>query len=481
MMLFPMSDSNPDEPTDASGWHARALALASEQRMSEATQSFARAAALAPADLAIAAGYAQACYVSGLPAAELFLRARHLAPANPDITLHTAVAFAAEGRPSEAEAMLVDALHAHPEWLDGHRCLASMRWAAGRASEFVSSYREACRVQPRNPALRMAWFSMLALIRDWPAAAEVLDEAAALVGDERLLAPGRLFIACETGATAEAERLLPLTDTVRERGVEVCRIRHFLRTGQIAKADAVASRVCQTPAARLAWPYRSLIWRLQNDPRAHWLDGDPAYVRTFDLDFSSHELDELAVLLRGLHTANAPYIEQSVRGGTQTDRPLLFRHEPVLQLARQKFHDAVQQYIAGLPAFEPGHPLLGVARQPVRFSGSWSVRLNAQGFHISHTHPKGWISSAFYVALPDAAQMGEPPAGWIRFGAPPPELGLALNAYQQIEPKRGRLVLFPSTTWHATAPFSDGERLVIAFDVGIPRMSGTPTDQSRLL
>ena len=136
-------------------------------------------------------------------------------------------------------------------------------------------------------------------------------------------------------------------------------------------------------------------------------------VRTFDLDFSAQELDELASLLRRLHTANAPYLEQSVRGGTQTDRPLFFRHEPVLQAARQKFHDAVQQYIAGLPAFEPGHPLLGVPRQPIQFSGSWSVRLSAQGFHISHTHPKGWISSAFYVALPEASQMGEPPAGWI--------------------------------------------------------------------
>ena len=469
--MHPSPESQVDEPRDSAGWHARALSFAAEQRMFEATQAFARAAALAPADVAIAAGYAQACYSSGLPAAQLFMRARRLAPANPDITMHTAVALAAEGSTSEAESLLIAALEAHPDWLDGHRCLATMRWAAGRGSEFVQSYRDACRVQPRNASLRMAWFSMLALIRDWPAAQQVLDEAAAMAFDERLLAPGRLYIACETGATAEAERLLPLTDAVREPGIEVCRIRHFLRTGQLPKAETVASRLCLTPAARLAWPYRSLIWRLQNDPRAQWLDGNPPHVRAFDLDFSAQELEELASLLRRLHTANAPYLEQSVRGGTQTDRPLFFRHEPILRAARQKFHDAVQQYIAGLPAFEPGHPLLGVARQPIQFSGSWSVRLRAQGFHISHTHPKGWISSAFYVALPEATQMGEPPAGWITFGAPPPELGLALNACQKIEPKPGRLVLFPSTMWHSTAPFTDGERLVIAFDVGIPRSS----------
>jgi tetratricopeptide (TPR) repeat protein len=463
--MHPPPESNLPDPRDAAGWHARALALAAEQRMAQATQAFARAAALAPEDPAIAAGYAQACYSSGLPAAGLFKRALRLAPQHPEIAIRTAVALAGEGALPEAEALLVAALESHPDWLDGHRCLATLRWTAGRGSGFIASYRDACGKLPRNPSIRMAWFQMLALIRDWPAAAQVLDEAAAITGDERLLAPGRLYIACETGATAEAERLLPLTDAVRDPGIEVCRIRHFLRTGQLAKAETVAARLCQTPAARLAWPYRSLIWRSRNDPRAQWLDGDPLHVRTFDLDFSTAELDELAQLLRRLHTASAPYIEHSVRGGTQTDRPLFLRHEPVIQAARKRFQEAVSDYIAGLPAFDPGHPLLGTSRQPIHFSGSWSVRLSAKGFHISHTHPAGWISSAFYVALPEESQRGEAPSGWLTLGAPPPELGLGLPAYRQVEPRRGRLVLFPSTMWHSTAPFVAGERLVIAFDV----------------
>ena len=437
--------------------------------MPEATQAFARAAQLAPEDFAIAAGHAQACYSSGLPSAQLFMRARSLAPANPEITLRAATALAAEGGRDQAEALLVSTLHAHPEWIDGHRGLASMRWTSGRGVGFVASYRDACIAQPRNPALWIAWFYMLAMIRDWPAAARVLDEAEAVLGDARLLAPGRLYVACETHANAQAEKLLAQTESIRDPGLEVCRIRYFLRTGQLSKAETVAARVCQTPAARLAWPYRSLIWRLQNDPRARWLDGDPPYVRAFDLEFSRAELDDLAQLLRQLHTASAPYIEQSVRGGTQTDRPLFFRHEPVIQAAREKFREAVREYTAGLPAFDPAHPMLGAPRQSIQFSGSWSVRLSAKGFHISHTHPGGWISSAFYVALPDASQLGEPPAGWITFGLPPPELGLSLPSYQQIEPKAGRLVLFPSTMWHSTAPFAEGERLVISFDVGIPR------------
>jgi hypothetical protein len=64
--------------------------------------------------------------------------------------------------------------------------------------------------------------------------------------------------------------------------------------------------------------------------------------------------------------------------------------------------------------------------------------------------------------------MGAPPAGWLNFGTPPPELELELAAYRQIEPRAGRLALFPSTMWHSTVPFSDGERLVLAFDVALP-------------
>jgi hypothetical protein len=85
----------------------------------------------------------------------------------------------------------------------------------------------------------------------------------------------------------------------------------------------------------------------------------------------------------------------------------------------------------------------------------------------------GWISSALYVALPPSPQLGAPPAGWIRFGAPPPELGLELPSYQDVEPRPGRLVLFPSTMWHRTLPFESGERLVVAFDVRRPSAAGT--------
>ena len=101
----------------------------------------------------------------------------------------------------------------------------------------------------------------------------------------------------------------------------------------------------------------------------------------------------------------------------------------------------------------------------MRFAGSWSVRLAGAGFHSNHIHPAGWISSAFYVTLPAMDRGHE---GWLKLGEPQAELGLDLAPFRHIEPKPGRLVLFPSTMWHGTEPFAAGERLTVAFDVARP-------------
>jgi hypothetical protein len=77
-------------------------------------------------------------------------------------------------------------------------------------------------------------------------------------------------------------------------------------------------------------------------------------------------------------------------------------------------------------------------------------------------HPRGWISSALYISLPDRLDQGE---GALALGEPPPELGVDLQPTGVIAPKVGHLALFPSWMWHATRPFTNGERLTVAFDV----------------
>ena len=74
----------------------------------------------------------------------------------------------------------------------------------------------------------------------------------------------------------------------------------------------------------------------------------------------------------------------------------------------------------------------------------------------------GWLSSAFYVVLPP--DLGQNHAGWLTLGEPPAGQ-LDLPPHRMIEPRPGRLALFPSWMWHGTRPFTEGERITVAFDV----------------
>lgn len=455
-------------PEQAAPLIRQAQDLRRAQRHVEADAVLAAALGHFPDDPVVAFLFAQTRYELGHPAAALFARAATLDPANPDAPRNQALALISEGRAGEAEEMLAARLACQPDWLDGLKALATLKWTRGDAAHFADHYGPACRAMPDRADLWLAWFRMLAQARDWAAALAVLDEAERHLGAGPALLACRLFIAVESHDDVRADQLLRETAHIRGDVTSLCRIRHALRTGDAHAAEAEALAHSGGPSAPLYWPYLSLSWRLLGDERWLWLDRPDDLIRALDSGIATGDLEELAELLRCLHCARAPYIEQSVRGGTQTDRSVLLRHEEPLQRLRARMTGVIDDYVRGLPPIDPQHPLLSAPRHgPWLIEGSWSVRLASQGYNVPHTHAMGWLSTAFYVSLPD--QMGASPAGHIAFGAPPAELGLPLEPYRTIRPEPGRLAVFPSTTWHSTVPFDDGERLVVAFDIRRPR------------
>jgi len=448
--------------SDPAALMAQAHTLRGQQRMVEAEAAIAQASALAPDDPLIAFLHAQARYELGHPAAALFAKACRLWPDNRDALRNRALAEASEGRVGVAVDLLSEALAGAPDWLEGHRVLAALRWVSGDARGFDASYAAAARAHPGQVGLWLGWFAAVAQHRDWPRARAILEAAERHIGPAKGILQARLFIASESGDLAETERLLAATAGWHDDFLIIARIRQALRQRDPERALAIALPETRGRNAGQVWPYVSTCWRMLGDARAGWLDGDPPYVRAAAVGLGAGELGELADLLRSLHIAQSPYAEQSVRGGTQTDRSVLLRHEPILARTRAALMAAVEAYVAALPPHDPAHPLLSRPRDHVRISGSWSVRLVGGGFNVTHSHPMGWISSAFYVALSDP---GAAPAGHFHLGAPPPELGLDLPPYATIAPQAGHLVLFPSTLWHGTVPTAGGERLNIAFDI----------------
>jgi tetratricopeptide (TPR) repeat protein len=453
---------------DARLFQVLALLHRALEDLAPAVSAFARAAELAPDDALIAHGHARATLEAGLPATGLFERALRLAPTDGGILLGRAAAQVAEGRLDAAIASLEAVVARNPGWVDGHSTVARLRWMAGDRERSTRSFDLALASAPRNASLWRGLIDLLLQAERPDNALTAVRRARTAAGALPLFDAYEAVAADEAGLGEEADVLFARLGPPPDIATAVRHVRHHLRRGRPERALAIAEPLAPRAGGEL-WPYLSIGWRLTDDPRWKWLEGDPRLVGVYDIADRLPPLDRLAETLRALHVIPDQPLEQSVRGGTQTDGPLFSRIEPEIRALRSAVSEAVEAHLAQLPQAPEGHPSLGHLSRAPRFTGSWSVRLSGGGLHSNHVHPAGWFSSALYVVVPEADQCGDPPAGWLSLGRPQETLGLDLPAFRTVEPKPGRLVLFPSTMWHGTVLFEEGERLTVAFDVARPR------------
>jgi tetratricopeptide (TPR) repeat protein len=454
-------------PRDAQAQQLLGLAARACGESALALTAFAAAASLAPQDPLIAHSHARTALEAGLPAADLFAAAARLAPRDGTIMLGHTAALLHAGQPAEATALLERALAANPLWVEGHRSLGALRGQLGQ--DPLSSAAGALARHPRAPELHHLASSLALQARDLARAAAALEAANAALGTPRWLTLLAAHIASEQGVLAEADAQFAAAGAPADTNEAWTFARHLLRAAQPERAAALLEPWRGQPGDHAIWPYLALAWRMADDPRHAWLEGDPRLVGVYDIGLAPAELAALADHLRRYHFAAAAPLDQSVRGGTQTDGNLLLRTAAPIRDLRQRLLAMAERHVAQLPPPEPGHPTLLTARAPLRVAGSWSVRLEGAGFHTDHVHPQGWFSSALYIALPETIGRGESDhAGWLSLGEAR-DLAPGLAPLRLIEPIPGRLVLFPSTMWHGTRPFAAGERLTVAFDIARPR------------
>jgi Tfp pilus assembly protein PilF len=454
-------------PANARLWQLLGLLARDLGDHADAVPAFARAAELTPDDAMIATGHACAAFEAGLPAEALFRRAIALDPADRAIRLRLAAAQIAEGREEEAVEAVDKALRRDPLWIEGHVALARLRWTRGEKDRFARSFERAVAAAPRSAELWRAYVETLLNDGLFDRALPVIERARAAAGQNAGLDAAEAIAASELGDTDRAAALFQRLSPFSSVPVIVHYLRFLLRLGQIEEAAAMAEETAPRDPSGQIWPYLSLAWRALGDPRWEGLEGDPRLVGVYDIADALPPLDALAERLRSLHRASHQPLDQSLRGGTQTEGQLFWRIDPEIRAVRDTVTKAVEAHIAQLPPPQAGHRTLIERRSPIRFAGSWSVRLTGGGRHVNHVHPSGWFSSALYISLPNEADRGDPTAGWLSLGEAR-ELGLDLPPIRMVEPKPGRLVLFPSTMWHGTRPFAAGERLTIAFDVKRP-------------
>lgn len=466
--IGPVREALKSEPRNAKLWQTLGLLHRARDDSKAAIDALEKAARLAPRDARIAHAHARVTMEAGLACLPLYDRARALAPLDGDVLISRAAGQLAQGEGLQAIEDLDRALAESPAWVQGQAVLANLRWMLKAEGDPAAGFERAIARQPADLAVWLGFIEWLIKAELFERAEDIVRRARRQLGDLPVLLVNDAVCASELGDSARADpvfaQLADFDDTV----IAVQHIRHLLRNGRAEEAARRAEPLLDGPGAAQVWPYVATIWRLVGDDRWSWLEDDPRLVGVYDIA-GPDVLEPLARRLRALHNTAAYPVGQSVRGGTQTDGPLFARIEPEIRALRKLLAEAVEDHLARLGPVDPKHPILAKRPNgPVRFAGSWSVRLDGSGRHTNHIHPQGWFSSAFYVSLPAADELGPAPAGWLALGQPPAELGIDLAPFRTIEPRPGRLALFPSIMWHGTIPFTAGERLTVAFDVAAP-------------
>lgn len=432
-------------------------------RLEAAAADFDQLLAANPKDLKALHGRARAASIAGEDglAIRLYRSALALAPDDPELVIGLAEALEAAGE-ADATEPLVAAVAARPDWVEGHSTLARMKAEAGAGDAFDAAWRGALLACPQDRALALGHVACLITAARPQAALIALDTLISRLGRDHSSDLYEAMAATDIGDQDRARAALRRLGPVPAAALTQARLDMISGDPQAA-ADRLEPLARATPDDILLWANLDLAWRLLGDRRHEWLSGQPGLVATQDIDYPG-DWQALADVLRGLHHARSHPIGQSLRGGTQTRGRLFGRPEPEIAALADAIMAAVRRHIAALPPADPLHPLLRHRNDLARFSGSWSVRLTGGGFHVAHVHPAGRLSSACYIALPEGLDDDGQP-GWLEIGGPPAELRLDLKPLHMIQPKPGRLALFPSTLFHGTRPFPAGERLTVAFDV----------------
>jgi predicted Zn-dependent protease len=451
-------------------------ALAALGQTAEAVTDYRRLVAQFPGSAEVAHGLAMALNLSHQPGEAERLAGDMLARGHKSAALYRSYAgsLAARGAFESAEAALRDSLALEPRSLDAHNNLAKLVWMrTGHAGDATAALDRALERFAADDALWAAKAAILQGAGDARGAYACLRERAALAGAQPMLLVRTGLAALEFDPAAAlqlATRALAIVPT----NAAACALAVAAHLGvgdahaALAHCDALRA---EAPDDQYLIALQTTAWRMLGDPRYAELCDYEALVLPQQLDVPpgwtnlGAFLAELSTGLSRLHDPQShALLFQSLRNGTETMQDLSKNPDPVIQALFAAFAAPIREYLSRLG---PGSdPLRGRNRGGWRFNGSWSVRLRTAGHHTNHVHPRGWISSACYIDLPDSMRGADRADGCLTFGEPGILTTPSLASDYCVRPQVGMLVLFPSYVWHGTVPFhGDQPRLTVAFDV----------------
>lgn len=411
-------------------------------------------------------------HLEALPFLEIAHRTQ---PQDRQIALDVAVLLQHLRRYDDAVIVFEQLIERDPLDMEAHLQLNELLHRQGRDDAFLLSYDRAAARTPQTAKLLSAKGRFLLKAGRAAEALDVFERALALQPSDAGAMAGRaraleaLGEVTQAGAAHEASILTHADNP--DSSIDAAAF--LLRQQQPVRAKALLLKALTArPTDQAALSLLCLCHRALDETREESrLAGYEELIVPYDLqppegyrtmlDFNC----ELAAYLEPLHDDKREHFTQTLRGGTRLYDEVFNNGHALVERLRTRIDEAVVQYIAQLRV-DDRHPFLARRAERFVYVSSWSSRLLDRGYHLNHVHPQGWISSAYYVSVPQVCRDEHKREGWLKFGEPTEDFGARFPPRRHIQPIPGRLVLFPSYLWHGTVPFASSQtRITIAFDL----------------
>jgi tetratricopeptide (TPR) repeat protein len=332
------------------------------------------------------------------------------------------------GRLEEAEARFTQAIALKPDYAEAHNNLGIMLKELGRLEEAEASYRQAISFKPDYTEAHCNLGIMLKLLIKYEEAIHHFDFV-----NTDLAAAHTLECLYMNKSYAEFDKRLHSLSASDNMNLRVAAVSSFA-AHQLKKKDPYP--FCKNP----------LDFIVINNLAEYGF-----YSNTL-LDDIIKEADEYPL------TWEARTTKFGFQGlGLVFENPskAISLLESIVQQAVEAYYDKFKlESNLFIKSWPRKHKLVG-----------WYNRLVKNGHHTSHIHATGWLSGVIYLKTTDLSSNDE---GAIEFSLYGHNLPITDEEYPRKlhRPIRGDIVLFPSSLFHRTIPFTtDSERCVIAFDL----------------
>lgn len=390
----------------------------------------------------------------------------------PELAHHLVRALYQAGRKQDAEKVAEQAVQMWAGSAALHAALARIRWLRGEGEKCTAfAEEELLWRRPSDLALRLTCADVLHRGGHHQKALLALEEALRFSPDSPGLLSAMGVILDELERPLDALKVLQrvLDMAPQSRSARRNMLSTLLRAGRPEDALKIARDLrVEEPDEQYLIACEAMALRVLQAPEYRAICDFDRMVRTYDIQPPRNHLTieslnaALSDVLRMQHRTNAPILDQTLPNGSQTQRNLLSIEDPQIKAFLASVESAVRDYVGRLT---PQTGEVGRRRtNQHRYANLWSVRLGQNGFAPSHVHDRGWISGVYVTANLPAERQKDAHAGWVKLGEPNrPPAGCGPEHW--VEPKPGRLVLFPSYFWQGVQPVEGAERLSLGVTI----------------